>query len=173
MSATRAPGESFEAIVQANAFMTLATADAAGRPWASPVWFATDDCLQFIWASKPHARHSTNLALRPEISIAIFDSGQPPGTGLGVYMTARAELVPRTDFESALAIYWLWRRTKVCRPGPRKRSRLPHGTASIAPPRWSGSCSRVETSAFRCPRHDRPVRASGRLCGSSADAELP
>src|SRR6478609_7777625 len=94
MSATRAPGESFEAIVRANAFMTLATADAAGRPWASPVWFATDDCLQFIWASKPHARHSTNLALRPEISIAIFDSGQPPGTGLGVYMTARAELVP-------------------------------------------------------------------------------
>ena len=30
------------AIVEANRFMTLATADADGVPWASPVWFAPD-----------------------------------------------------------------------------------------------------------------------------------
>ncbi|MFL6120526.1 pyridoxamine 5'-phosphate oxidase family protein, partial [Actinophytocola sp.] len=30
-------------ILDANSFMTLATADGAGTPWATPVWFATDD----------------------------------------------------------------------------------------------------------------------------------
>jgi predicted pyridoxine 5'-phosphate oxidase superfamily flavin-nucleotide-binding protein len=28
------------AILEANQYLTLATADAAGRPWATPVWFA-------------------------------------------------------------------------------------------------------------------------------------
>ena len=29
-------------IIDANSYMTLATADADGRPWATPVWFAPD-----------------------------------------------------------------------------------------------------------------------------------
>lgn len=46
------------AIVEANAFMTLATADADGLPWATPVWFAHVDCAEFLWVSRPEARHS-------------------------------------------------------------------------------------------------------------------
>ena len=29
------------AIIDANRYMTLSTADASGLPWVSPVWFAT------------------------------------------------------------------------------------------------------------------------------------
>jgi len=79
------------AIIDDGVFMTLATADADGVPWASPVWFAADGYSELVWVSDPKARHSRNIAVRPEIAIVIFDSRQTPGDGLAVYMEARAE----------------------------------------------------------------------------------
>ena len=38
--------------------------------------------------SDPNARHSRNIAVRPQIAIVIFDSRQTPGDGLAVYMEA-------------------------------------------------------------------------------------
>ena len=61
--------EAVQAIIDANSYMTLATADEHGRPWASPVWFATVDYLELVWVSSPEARHSRNLAVRPELAI--------------------------------------------------------------------------------------------------------
>lgn len=69
-------------------YLTLATADEAGRPWASPVWFAHDNYERFIWVSKPEALHSRNLAARPEVGIVIFDSTVPAGSGQAVYAEA-------------------------------------------------------------------------------------
>jgi Pyridoxamine 5'-phosphate oxidase len=77
-------------IVAANRYMVLATAGADGTPWATPVWFATADCRDFYWISKPGARHSENIEVRPEIGIVIFDSTVAPGHGRGVYMRATA-----------------------------------------------------------------------------------
>jgi hypothetical protein len=94
-----------KAIVDANRYMTLGTADADGRPWASPVWFATADYREFFWVSSPEARHSRNLAVRPELSIVIFDSRQPPGTGQGVYLSATAAQTPESDLDRGLAVY--------------------------------------------------------------------
>jgi hypothetical protein len=94
-----------EAIVDANQYMTIATADEAGSPWASPVWFATADNREFLWVSAPEARHSRNLAVRPEVAIAIFDSRQAPGTGQGVYVAATAERVPDAELDRGLAIF--------------------------------------------------------------------
>ena len=62
------------AIIDANAYMTLGTADAGGLPWVTPVWFAPEGDRRFYWVSDPDARHSRNLADRPQLSIAIFDS---------------------------------------------------------------------------------------------------
>jgi nitroimidazol reductase NimA-like FMN-containing flavoprotein (pyridoxamine 5'-phosphate oxidase superfamily) len=93
------------AIVDAAAYLTLATADEGGRPWASPVWFATADRREFVWVSHPDARHSRNIAARPEVGIVIFDSTQAPGTGAAVYADARAEEVPANAFERCLALY--------------------------------------------------------------------
>jgi len=94
-----------QAIIDANSYMTLATADEHGRPWASPVWFATVDYLEFVWVSSPEARHSRNLALRPELAIVIFDSRQAPGTGEAVYLSARGGEVSEPDLDRCLDVY--------------------------------------------------------------------
>ena len=87
------------AIVDENDCMTLGTADADGLPWASPVWYAPAGYAEFIWLSSPEALHSRNLAVRPELSIVIFDSRVPIGAGQAVYMRARAEAVPDADLD--------------------------------------------------------------------------
>jgi nitroimidazol reductase NimA-like FMN-containing flavoprotein (pyridoxamine 5'-phosphate oxidase superfamily) len=99
------PRSAFEAIVRAGSYMTLATADATGVPWASPVWFASTDCRHFFWVSSPQARHSQNLAVRPELAISIFDSHQPPYTGQGIYVSAIGETVPESELDAGLEVY--------------------------------------------------------------------
>jgi nitroimidazol reductase NimA-like FMN-containing flavoprotein (pyridoxamine 5'-phosphate oxidase superfamily) len=81
------------AIVDANAYMVLATADREGRPWASPVWFAPHEYREFFWVSSPDARHSRNIDGRGEVAVVIFDSQAPVGSGQGVYLSAVAEEV--------------------------------------------------------------------------------
>ncbi len=93
------------AIVERNAYMTLATSDANGVPWASPVWFATDDCRELYWVSRPEARHSRNIAARPEVGIVVFDSRVPIGTGGGVYMAAAAEEVTGPDVDRGIEVF--------------------------------------------------------------------
>jgi uncharacterized protein YhbP (UPF0306 family) len=104
-SSTADPATTLEAIVDANQYMTLATADRDGRPWASPVWYATADRREFLWISSPAARHSRNLAVRCDVAIVIFDSTQPPNTGEGVYLSATAALLPDDDLDRGIGIY--------------------------------------------------------------------
>ena len=86
-----------KAIVDGNSYLTLGTADAAGVPWASPVWYAHASYREYFWVSRPGARHSQNIAVRPEVGIVIFDSTVPIGTGKAVYMAAVAEEVSDDD----------------------------------------------------------------------------
>jgi hypothetical protein len=85
------------AIVDGNSYMTLGTADGDGRPWVSPVWYAPASYREFFWVSKPGARHSHNITVRPEVGIVIFDSTVPISTGKAVYMAARAQQVTAAD----------------------------------------------------------------------------
>jgi nitroimidazol reductase NimA-like FMN-containing flavoprotein (pyridoxamine 5'-phosphate oxidase superfamily) len=89
-------------IVDSGRFMALATADADGLPWASPVWYAPRGYRELFWASKPGARHSRNLAQRPELAIVIFDS-HVPGGWKAVYMSAVAEQVD--DVDEGIEVY--------------------------------------------------------------------
>jgi hypothetical protein len=42
----------FAEVVHANSYLILATADADGVPWSTPVWFAPDDDLwHYVWVS--------------------------------------------------------------------------------------------------------------------------
>jgi hypothetical protein len=93
MPATSAADLTARAIIDANLYLVLATADPTGRPWSSPVYFAHDRYAEFFWASAPEAAHSRNIAARPQVGIAIFDSHAPIGTGQGVYISAVAEQV--------------------------------------------------------------------------------
>jgi nitroimidazol reductase NimA-like FMN-containing flavoprotein (pyridoxamine 5'-phosphate oxidase superfamily) len=92
-------------IVDANRFMTLATADAQGLPWASPVWYATEDYRTFVWVSKPEARHSQNIGAQPTIAIVVFDSQVAPGAAQALYMRAQAGEVADSGLEAALELF--------------------------------------------------------------------
>jgi pyridoxamine 5'-phosphate oxidase-like protein len=92
-------------IIDTCVYMTLGTADGQGRPWVSPVFFAADRYRDLYWISSPEATHSRNLAGRPELSIVVFDSQAPVGTGQAVYMAATAAEVPAADLVRALAVY--------------------------------------------------------------------
>jgi len=80
-------------IIEASRYLVLATADAAGRPWSSPLYFAHIGFAEFYWVSSPEATHSRNIAVRPEVGIAIFDSQVAIGAGQGVYMSAAATVL--------------------------------------------------------------------------------
>ena len=95
-----------ERIIEANVYMTLATADAEGRPWPSPVWFAHEDYTRFVWVSRPERRHSRNLAERPQASIVIFDSTpRQQGTPEAVYVDAEAAQIAEPDAERWVEIF--------------------------------------------------------------------
>jgi uncharacterized protein YhbP (UPF0306 family) len=123
-------------IIDSNAYMTLATADENGRPWASPVRYAAEGYAHFYWVSSPEARHSRNLAARPEVGVVIFDSQAPVGTGQGVYMSAIAEELAGTELDLGIGVFSRrsqahgaggWTREDVTPPA---RHRLYRATAS-------------------------------------------
>ena len=77
-------------IIDSNRYLTLGTADESGQPWVSPVWYAAAGYREFFWVSSPDARHSHNLARRPEVAIVIFDSHQAGGWN-ALYMSGVGE----------------------------------------------------------------------------------
>src|SRR5262249_51466800 len=98
-------GVEMHEIVASNRYMTLATADASGLPWATPVWYAPDGDDALLWLSRPDARHSRNLAERPELAITIFDSRADPDGAAAVYFQAVASEAPgRIEVYSARSV---------------------------------------------------------------------
>ena len=94
------------AIFAANRYMTIATADASGRPWASPVWYAASaDHHQVFWVSDPETRHSRNIAARPEVGIVVFDSQIAVGQAAAVYMEAVAQEVAGAEIDRGIDVY--------------------------------------------------------------------
>jgi uncharacterized protein YhbP (UPF0306 family) len=91
-------------ILDANAYMTLATADADGVPWASPVWFARAGD-ELFWISYEHRRHSRNIAARPQVAIVVFDSTVTPGDAKAVYIEATAARLDGDDREHGIDVF--------------------------------------------------------------------
>jgi len=103
-------------IVDGNDYLTLATADADGVPWATPVWFAHEGFTTFVWVSRPTARHSLNIAARPEVGIAIFDSTSTPGSGRGAYFEARARALADDELAYHLAVFSARSKARIGEP---------------------------------------------------------
>jgi nitroimidazol reductase NimA-like FMN-containing flavoprotein (pyridoxamine 5'-phosphate oxidase superfamily) len=99
------PAASARSIIDANLYMVLGTADQTGRPWVSPVYYAPADYREFFWVSDPEATHSRNLKVRHDVSIVIFDSSVPIGTGQGVYMSAVANELTDDDREEGIEVF--------------------------------------------------------------------
>lgn len=100
-------------LITATSHLTLATADASGRPWSCPVYFAHDQAFTVYWVSFKQTVHSANIRVRPQVGISILGE-RPEHEGEGVYLDAvAAELADLTDVERAIEV----RRT---RPQDRK-----------------------------------------------------
>jgi nitroimidazol reductase NimA-like FMN-containing flavoprotein (pyridoxamine 5'-phosphate oxidase superfamily) len=92
-------------VIDANSYMVLGTADESGHPWVTPVWFASEDYRHFHWLSSQDAQHSRNLAARPEVAIAIFDSTAGQGAQEAVYMSGRAEELTGDELERGIGLF--------------------------------------------------------------------
>ena len=88
-------------LLEAQDVMTVATADEAGKPSASPVAFAHDEDFNLYWVSSKTATHSDNIRKRPEIDIAVFASDSEDG--VFVHATA-TELEDEAEIERAIAL---------------------------------------------------------------------
>jgi nitroimidazol reductase NimA-like FMN-containing flavoprotein (pyridoxamine 5'-phosphate oxidase superfamily) len=92
-------------IIESNRYMVLGTADEAGVPWVTPVWYAHGDHRRFLWISAPDRRHSRNVAARPQVSIVIFDSRVAVGSARAVYMAGVAEELSGQDLETGAELF--------------------------------------------------------------------
>jgi hypothetical protein len=92
-------------IIDSIVYMVLGTADQTRHPWVSPVYFSSEKYKEFYWMSSLDVTHSRNIAMRPQISIVIFDSRIPVGMGQAVYMAAIAEELTVVDLDRGIEIY--------------------------------------------------------------------
>jgi pyridoxamine 5'-phosphate oxidase-like protein len=93
------------AIIDANRFMTLGTADRHGLGWVSPLWYASLDYREFLWVASVEASHSCNLAACPQVSIVIFDSQGPVDSGRRLNVSAVAEELTGTELERGIELF--------------------------------------------------------------------
>lgn len=115
------------ALLDANAYLTLASADAAGTPWASPVYFAYDSAARrLLWVSRPNARHSRNVAERPEVSAVVFDSTVAVGGAQALYVCAWARELEEREREVGIAVFSA--RSVAHRAGPWRLEDVTGGT---------------------------------------------
>jgi nitroimidazol reductase NimA-like FMN-containing flavoprotein (pyridoxamine 5'-phosphate oxidase superfamily) len=99
------PAPIARAIIDAHLYMVLGTVDQAGRPWVSPVYYAPAEYREFFWVSSPDATHSRNLEARRDVSIVIFDSSVPIGTGQAVYMTGVVDELSGDECERGIEVF--------------------------------------------------------------------
>lgn len=143
------------AILDANLYVTLGTADADGRPWAAPVYFATADGADFYWVSSPDAKHSRNIAERPEVSLLVFDSQVPTYSGRAVYMVATAVELSGPELNLGLSIY----------PGHPARGASAVAAGDVSPPaEYRMYRATVSEHSVLCPREE------GRSCDTHGSA---
>lgn len=136
-------------------YLTLATVDAAGRPWSTPVYFATDGDLEcFYWMSATAAEHSLNITAHPEVSLAVFDSTVLPYRGQCLYARGTAAVVAGDELPRALSIY----------PGPESRGGSPIAEKDVTESSpWRLYSVRASALWVLCPRQPRqPCPRHGR-----------
>ena len=168
--------EHAQSLLAHNAYLTLATVDAEGRPWTSPVYFAADGLTDFYWVSSPDAHHSRNLTARPAVSLVVFDSTVRPYHGRALYADGAAHELGPDELDRGLRVY----------PGPAERGGAVLTAADVtgaAPWRlyraqathvWA-LCPRAPRAA--CPRHgrtdDHRVEVEATASGTASFPLLP
>lgn len=89
-----------------NQYMVIGSADKTGKAWVSPVTYAYDSDLNLYFVSHIRSRHCLNIAQNKEVSVAIFDSRQLIGDGVGLQMEGIAKRATITEVPKASLIYF-------------------------------------------------------------------
>lgn len=144
------------AIIDANRYMTIGTADASGTPWATPVYFAPDAYRDFYWLSSPTSRHSQNIAVRPEVGLVMFDSQAPIGGAEAVYVRAVAQRVSDDELARCAEIF--------CSRDPQVRG---YGVAEL------GGAKPLRLYRARAIEHSLLIRGRDPLHPSETDTRVP
>src|SRR5829696_2251904 len=156
-------------VSEGNRYMTLGTVEPDGAPRLSPVYYTPARHTDFYWVSSPEARHSRNIAVRPQVRIVIFDSTAPIGEGEAVYLSALARSVGADELERVRGE--AFRACGGARAFAPEELREPARCASMWPPRRAGRCTSQDatpstpapsTSACPPPPRGRPERRAGR-----------
>jgi len=99
--------EKAKQIIEKIPYITIATSDESGQPWNSPVYCAYDGKYNFYWASDQNGQHSKNISHNNKIFLVIYDSTVPAGTGEGVYIQAKAQMLTDvTEIKKALKLLY-------------------------------------------------------------------
>jgi len=120
-----------------SSFMTVATTDDDGLPWATPVEFVCDEVMRFYWISRVDARHSQNVRANCHAALAIYDSRQTAGINAavqGLYAQGQVEEFRRSELSAvqpALQRWLEWRGERRAPP-----SALPAAAGSDADNSW-------------------------------------
>ena len=85
-----------------NILATLATVNADGTPWSTPLHVASDG--EYIyWFSKESTVHSQNIASNPRVSLTLFSPDESRGPK-GVYVNGQVELLSGDSEQAAREI---------------------------------------------------------------------
>ena len=85
-----------------NVLATLATVNADGSPWGTPVHVATGGEYVY-WFSKESTVHSQNIARDPRVSLTLFSPDESRGPK-GVYVNGQVELLSGDSEQTAREI---------------------------------------------------------------------
>lgn len=138
-------------LLDTNRYLTLGTVDPDGHPWTSPVYFAAAGEREYYWMSIADARHSRNVAQRPQVSLVVFDSTVLPYHGRALYAVGDAYELSGDDLDRGLAIY----------PGPSSRDATPVTRRDVTGPSpyrlYQATASNLWVLCPREPRQPCPL----------------
>lgn len=145
-------------VIDTNRYLTLGTTEPDHRPRLSPVYFTHVGYREFYWVSSPAARHSVNIAERPEVAIVIFDSTAPVGQGQAVYVCATAAVVADEELPRRCA-------EAFNRVGP--------GAARAFAPHELGGDADLRLYRAEATAHDLHVPGGDPVYGTGIDTRRP
>jgi uncharacterized protein YhbP (UPF0306 family) len=92
-------------IIAENQYMTIASRGPDGTVWASPVVYVPDKDYNIYYISLPDSNHSKNIAAAPNVTVAIFDSHQNFGEGVGLQIEGVITQVPIIQLPFVITLY--------------------------------------------------------------------
>jgi nitroimidazol reductase NimA-like FMN-containing flavoprotein (pyridoxamine 5'-phosphate oxidase superfamily) len=125
-------------------YLTLATVTPEHHPWNSPVYGAYDAHLNFYWASWMENTHSQNIQANGKVFFVIYNSTAPEGSGVGVYIQARAEALEDPEEIATALKYYYGRKNKTPRSAHEFTGMYPRRVYKAVPEKiWINSEDRI------------------------------